>query len=52
MIYRFAITERDKELEEEEEVTIKIMMALNGSVDQRRLLKLLYRRCSNRLQSA
>jgi hypothetical protein len=34
MIYRFAITERDKELEEEEEVTIKIMMALNGSVDQ------------------
>jgi hypothetical protein len=34
MIYRFAITERYKELEEEEEVTIKIMMALNGSVDQ------------------
>jgi len=35
MIYRFAITERDKELElEEEEVTIKIMMAPNGSVDQ------------------
>jgi hypothetical protein len=39
MIYRFAITERDKELEEEEEeeVTTKIMTAPNGSVVQQQV---------------